>query len=450
VEASSEAADTGTIAVPRRRVSLDSQDAFPSLTGAPSAPRSAMAPLTNMSARPRIPGASVRSDDFPRLNRVRRSQGPEAPGAVGPVESRGRMMGAHQRVPASNQRRTAAHVLRQPNLHRVFGDTGAAPGAPPQSTSPILPPDAFPSLSIQASSSTSRLQSNGHADSDEPQVDAPVYPSTGPWSDSDAFPSLSLRADQPATVIARSSSIVDQGRSDSGSARPDPDVSMRAGAVWGGASGQAHNMNRKRGPGRGAPSVDGTSGNHSRPLGGHPMLFPALARAGDAVATNETSSSKDGTPTSKKKSTVIDVSAVARDKKSKSALPKVGGSGHGFAWDRKKMQAKQREVRTTLITSSGESCELAADPVGLHSRRSLSGKSTQGNEEPSLSVSRDLISSNGADGGGIADSSPPNANADINHLQRPSASSARDEFAYFAVDNADEGSNDPTASFFRA
>jgi hypothetical protein len=166
--------------------------------------------------------------------------------------------------------------------------------------------------------------------------------------------------------------------------------------------------------------------------------------------TNETSSLNDGTPASKKKSAVIDVTAVARDKKSKSAIPKVGGSGHGFAWDRKKMQAKQREVKSTLSTSSGESCERAAGPVGLHSGQNLSGKSTPGNEEPSLSVSRNLLSSNGAEGIGIADGPPPDTNADVDHHQRASASSARDEFAHLTVDKSEDGSNDPTASFFRA
>jgi hypothetical protein len=49
---------------------------------------------------------------------------------------------------------------------------------------------------------------------------------------------------------------------------------------------------------------------------------------------------------------VFDVVAMAKDRQARSALPKVGGSGYGFAWDRKKIRAKTKEVKNEMLSGS--------------------------------------------------------------------------------------------------
>jgi hypothetical protein len=427
---------------------VDSHDAFPSLSrnGLPS--RGTAFPTANETLPSRMPVAPPRNDDFPQLGRGART--PDSTSSVS-GESRNRVLGPSQRATGRNQRTTAAQVLMQPNLQRVFGNTATGSRAAPERTGPLLPPDAFPSLSVGAvDSGAGTSTATVSANSRSRPISRDMNHRTGPLAEASAFPSLDVRAGVSPAEPTSSLGRIDT-RSDSISqSAPDPDVSMRAGAVWGGASGRASQGSRRRGPGRVISIVENTSEPRLEPSAASFASFPAFPSLRD-VNGSDSRNSNNNEQMRGKKPTIIDIPILARDKMSKSALPKVGGSGYGFAWDRKKMQAKQREVKTAVGSSSKEGTTRTSSRDDLQSVRPVQHEEGQ-SDTLGFSVlgSTEEISQDGA-AVDIECASGSEANPNVvDGCQdgKSSSESTLDQFAYLAVGSSRRASKDPTASFF--
>lgn len=289
------------------------EEQFPTLSGAPAPPLVTQPPVRRFGA----PGP----EDFPRLGRVNKPQGNNnsssstQPASVGSSSSHPTASvrsGETQRAEISRPQQTAASVLRQapPPLARIGQPvpavrSGSAAGV-------RLPPSAFPALTP-----VSRPQES------------------------------SLAAERGTNWIA--------GSADE---RPDPDVAMRVGAVWGGAAANAHNRGgKKRGPGRGQGRQPASPPRRALLSSSD---FPDI-RAG-SQSDNGLSSDDHRSQTNGRKPAVLDVMEIAKARRNnlqKSSLPKIGGSGYGFAWERKKAQQKRKQIKTDAAQSGSTQSSTA-------------------------------------------------------------------------------------------
>lgn len=377
---------------------------------------------------PRRPLANVRRfgapgpEEFPRLNRVNGpNQTAEADqSATQEVSARASYANASSsvvRAPnagSTHQTRTAASaVKRKPQMQRIFGTQSAAGAAPGNASSEArLRKSAFPALGSANSSLRSTVNDNNNL-SDSGQL-----------------------ATQQNSVPA--------------------DVSMRVGAVWGGAAARAHDRSgRKRGPGtaqrrRPASPPKSVELNASDFPNIRGISNSALEISGSAAQSDaplgEPSSAKvsQGTP---RKSRVIDVVEISRARQraaSKSNLPKIGGSGYGFAWDRKKVQKKKREIKEGASESQRKGADSTSQrgaPLGLTNEKPESG--SIGSDAISVSSSR------------VAIVTPDNVADDIKDLttdetdMTPSADKAGEPSSFdpYSYLKSDTGADDMVASF---
>lgn len=309
--AAASARAAGRNAPASRPVAPPTAESFPSLSGdsTPQPVRAARLPMRRYAA----PGP----EDFPRLGRVNKPQG-EVPSeasnlsgsgaASAPASSASATVARGSRLPQSQ--RTAASVLRQAPMQRVFGSTPAPSrmGGGSGGNGPSLPASAFPSLA----STTQAVAAQTSGAQAESELSA--------------------------------------------------DVSMRTGAVWGGVAARAYgNGNgKRRGPGGGRGRTPAPP-----PRQVVPLPSPAIPSLGNSngkkdefpapSTSSSASTSKDPAP---RRSTVIDVIEVEKARKAslaKSSLPKVGGSGYGFAWDRKRNRQRTKEIKSNLAPASSES-----------------------------------------------------------------------------------------------
>jgi hypothetical protein len=431
----------------RSTVDVVSNDAFPSLSGTTLPSEwTAVSPAGEPLA-PRMPVSQLRNDDFPQLSRGARIQDSTASVSG---EARNQTLGSSQRIAGRNQRATAAQVLMQPNVQRVFGNTAAGSRAVPERTGPVIPRDAFPSLSVVAvdgGSATSLSAVSGNS-SARPAVGG-MNARMGPFAEANSFPSLVGRAEASSMEPTSSPGWINRCSDSLSQSTPDPDVSMRAGAVWGGTGGRALQGSRRRGPGRGTSVLENTCDPRSQPSAAALSSFPALLPMRNDTG-NEASNSNICEQVPGKKPTVIDIPTLARDKKSKSALPKVGGSGHGFAWDRKKMQAKKREVKTAVGSSSKEGT-TGKSSRGDHQNARSVGREEGESHSLEFSVSRSLEEVSQGDAVVLECANGSDAGPDVDggcQDGKSSSTSTLDQFAYLAVESTRRGKEDPTASFF--
>lgn len=328
---------------------------FPTLNGGPAPP--VRAPRLR---RFGAPGP----EEFPRLAKVNRRSDAE----------RNENGQSSSDVPirpqaSSSSGRTAAVALREGAVAspaRIFGNRGVTIGgsgttmatgsstgltAPLASSSatavsenlPTAAPPAptirnmFPALPSRGSGPSAASSGNGALATSRRQP-SPVRRGARPTLSESAFPALGSSA---AQVEENSNDVRGDGALSEEEELPT-DLSLRAGAVWGGAAGQAHSERRKRGPGQ---------GRGRRPATPPRLAFPSLS-------TNDESSSPAG-----KKATVVDIVEREREKRKaleQSSLPKIGGSGYGFVWERKKAQQKRKEIRSSVMGSSTDKSHPSA------------------------------------------------------------------------------------------
>lgn len=290
----------------------ESSHDFPTLEGT----RSTAPNLTPTVRGPYLP--IPQASDFPRLNRVNRST-EVAPASTSsssqaPNFDINRMFGPSPRPqpPAPQPRRAMQSITNPGSLPSLTG----APASP----AATLQPSAFPALGVThppaATPTSGRRPAHMSAAAvrppppqQHPFVQAfPGLRPPPPPPPADPFPALGFRRG----VVPPSHRRLDD--------EPEPveaDVTNRAGAVWGGTAGSSR---RRRGPGSREPA----------PLPG----------------------SSNG------RSVVIDVVEAAAERRRKieqSALPKVGGGGFGFAWERKKNLKKKREIKNSFAGSASGS-----------------------------------------------------------------------------------------------
>lgn len=275
---------------------------FPTLNGAPAPSRSAPALVRSFGA----PGP----EDFPRLGRVNKAQGnTTGPSGAGQASSSSSSQlssaPARSRPPAvTRSQQTAASIVREaPRPAALPQIRAAAVRRSTVSSGAQLPASAFPALGVVAgSSATSSSDAREHSETET------------------------------------------NGNTEEA---PPADVSMRVGAVWGGVAGQAHSNNRenkKRGPGRGRGRIPAPPPRTVLNAGEFPDVR-SISQSDNASSTSE----DQGAPGGSRQATVIDVAEIAKSRRTalqKSSLPRVGGSGYGFAWERKKAQQKRRQIKS--------------------------------------------------------------------------------------------------------
>jgi hypothetical protein len=214
---------------------------------------------------------------------------------------------------------------------------------------------------------------------------------------------------------------------------PSSDVSERAGAVWGGASAQTRNGVRKRGPGRGgnaAVVIEETSGSAT--------AFPTLPS--DVARPSASPIDSSSSPSSGQKKPVYDVMAMAKDRQARSALPKVGGSGYGFAWDRKKMRAKKKEVRNEVLSGSA-AATAAKYNAALRSNAFSPQLAASETQTTSASVSGAVCSETSS----VAEHDSPSVSSKVASSSK-SGDSSFDQYSYLPGKQGNEG-EDPLSSF---
>ena len=283
---------------------------FPTLPGAP-APRRAQQPSRRFGA----PGP----EEFPRLSRVNKSG--QAPPEAETKSEFGLHSGNRAGPSFSNNNsrphtRSAAQMLQETPITRIAPApriTAAAPTRPvgrgrPTGSAPVqLSVDNFPSL---GSSAPTQFEN--------PSVE-------------------SSEGNEPVNEPTRDNTP------------PPADVSMRVGAVWGGVAAQTNNRGgRKRGPGKGRGRQPASPPKSTVKIASAED-FPDI-RSGSAANRTDGASASSSTGSTVRPRT-LDVVEVARTRKNaiaQSGLPKIGGSGYGFAWDRKKVQQKKKEIKGNL------------------------------------------------------------------------------------------------------
>lgn len=298
------------------------EDQFPTLSGAPLPVRG-----TPAVRRFGAPGP----EEFPRLGRVNKNGKPAEEithYTQGSSSTHGSATGsAGNNLP---QQKTAASLLRQlPTTRRMFGNQparGASRGASVDNSGSQLPGSLISG----------------------PQLSRPQL--SGPQLSSSAFPSLTPSAPRRDLQNARSLTTM-SGMAEAGVARGETvstDLSERVGPVWGGAAATGNNRgSKKRGPGqrrRPASPPKGVIMTSS-------VDFPGIRSTSVPENPPIFNSAQSQEPGNTRKNKVIDVSQISRERRTalaKSNLPKIGGSGYGFAWERKKAQQKKREIRDSV------------------------------------------------------------------------------------------------------
>ena len=367
-----------------------SQDQFPALNGA-TPPRV---------VRPRVRRFGVAGpEEFPRLNRVNRAGSSEESSTAALAESVQAMSvrdaaarpAASSSRPRTDNQRTAASVLRQPAPHqRMFGQQSARAGSSARG-------------------------------------------GQGARFDASAFPSLLSAAPAPEPTQAPVSEPTSNASSSSHA--PDADVSMRVGAVWGSNTAGSGRGGKKRGPGRGHGRRPATPPKVVSSLSDFPEIRQTAPNASSSTSAEASWSTSAG-----RRNKVIDVSEIARSRKvasAKSSLPKIGGSGYGFAWERKKAQQKRKEIKKSVEenskaadTSRLQSEVFNAKKAQLEATGSASSSSERLAERQSTSELRQI-------GKGANDS--PSSISDANDNDQK-----HDPFAYL---RGDPSAGDAVASF---
>lgn len=277
----------------------ETKEQFPTLNGGP-APRLATVGASN---------ASKTQEQFPTLNGGPAPKSGYASGSRSLADVTLRSLyrntkpspGAPFRAPV-RRRRVASAIERQLPMDRIFGQQAAASAASsstPQSAT--LQREVFPSLSAEA----------------PPQ--------------------------QQSVPAANVSNVP--------SAAPSMDLSMRVGPVW----SVAGSKGKKRGPGRGHGKRPATPPKSVRMSSA--SQFPTLRETTTTEAPGPSLSTGGARPIQApaRKNKVINVVEIERLRRvtlAKSSLPKIGGSGYGFAWDRKKAQQKRKEIKTSVAVSA--------------------------------------------------------------------------------------------------
>lgn len=388
---------------PQQRPSMQppstSVDIFPTLSGGSAAP------TTIRPSAPRMRGALPKAGDFPRLGKA----GPSA---------------------APAQRSQPSGASMQPSMDRVFGGDGssaASAGSGREATKRPTPSAAKPAPDLAASTFPSL--SSGPANGTASNAARAPRPSGPPPSvqrhASQDFPSLSGPSSvQPSPALPPSS----MNSSNNGSLAPAADVSDRAGAVWGGAT--TGRGGKKRGPGRGSIPAPLPEGYAPQPVRSGPI--PTASRPANSASGAGQSNGGGGAK-------VIDVTALSLSKQAKSALPRVSAGGSfGFAWERKKVRSKQREIRRELHGKASTSAGPGVDaPLSSGFRPELA---------PDSELSVSSVKTNGVDAEPREDgfsSEGTKEDAGDTHTE------AFDQFSYLNVGNRDQnGDADPSSSFF--
>lgn len=299
---------SGSAAGSSNQAQTDSE--FPTLNGQVAPTRARPQPVRRFGA----PGP----EDFPRLNRVYKTEGNASASSSNAPSSSAQPNAGPSRTPA---RRPAPRA--------------STAGAPPQRTAASV-----------LRQTTAPQPSSGVPGRRVPSNHGAMAPAVN--LSNTAFPALSA-APTPAQASASSSTqLSTRQTSGVGSStivenHPNPDVSLRAGAVWGGAATRGRG-GKKRGPGRGRrPATPPRSVIQSS------MAIPELRISTDARGS-ESSDMANGSGSGRKPK-VIDVVDIAKSRRTalqKSSLPKVGGSGYGFAWERRKAQQKKKQIKNYM------------------------------------------------------------------------------------------------------
>ncbi|KAI0563980.1 hypothetical protein FGB62_32g132 [Gracilaria domingensis] len=324
---------------------------FPTLSDAPP-PRRRKTPKTQRFG-------TLGPEEFPRLGRVNRvgqAAEPNASEASSSSAPRSTPSVARSNRPPE-QRKTAATILREApptSALRGLRVTGApapsvrpsplsvAPSARPSplSVAPSVRPspastDAFPSLpSASASAAVPPRPSQRQGSNTSAQRRSAVSSFTD-------FPALGA----PTNSVSEESQANDAAAQPTEDSAPSADVSMRVGAVWGGAASNGRG-GKRRGP-----------GNRRRPATPPKSVVLSSSNIPDFRATSgldrgaasqpsQSQENEDG-----KRNKVIDVAQIAKARREalrNSSVPKVGSSGYGFAWERKKAQQKKKEIKSSM------------------------------------------------------------------------------------------------------
>lgn len=294
------------------------EEQFPSLNGNTAPVRAPPPPVRRFGA--------PKPEEFPRLNRVNKPQGnvvtansKSVPASSSNVESssssRPSAELSNSTRPASSQsQRTAASVLKEA----------------------FKPPVA--SSQQRANEVTRQTGSSSGV-----QFSASAFPALGP-------------ASRPAAVTPHPSAESASNRpnwADSNGSSADarnPDVSMRVGAVWGGAASRERNQGgKKRGPGRGRRPA-----SPPRHIIQNSDVPSNIRTDGNVEGLPSATEERDGS-VSGRQAKVIDVTDIAKSRRNvlqRNNLPKIGGSGYGFAWERKKAQQKRRQIKNDVQHAS--------------------------------------------------------------------------------------------------
>lgn len=368
------------------------EEQFPTLNGAPAPVRAAPQTMRRFGT----PGP----EEFPRLGRVNKPQGNLTSSSSSQGSSSVSLSSSRPapspRPETTQPQKTAASVLRQqPLSHRLLSQQRVAPMAG---------------------------RSNG---------------GTGAQLSANAFPALSsVAGSSRSTVAAEQEGPSWAGSNSSASGAPDPDVSMRVGAVWGGAAANVRNRGgKKRGPGR---------GQGRRPASPPKRVilgtsdFPDI-RAG-SQSDNASSSDEQSSQANGRKPAVIDVMEIARARRNtvqKSSLPKVGGSGYGFAWDRKKVQQKKKQIKTSVGQAGANKSKVSPGSSVPTSSAVAETTNSRNNNEPDEKATL---------AEGIEEIAIETGSAGDKEVQStPEEPEVFDPYSYLKTDAADD---DPVASFF--
>lgn len=315
---------------------------FPTLSDAP--PPRRMTPKTKRFG-------DLGPEEFPRLGRVNRTEAPttNAPNqtqtsAVAGPSSSASAPSSKPYVP----QKTAASVLREPPPKRVLGHARAT-GAPASGSGGISSgalAGAFPALSSTVSNERNaapRAEQRQQTRANSSARPGPVMTALS------EFPSLSVSNNSSSSGTGRSNANAAPALEDVQSA----EVTLRAGPVWGGAGGRGRG-GKRRGTGNGRrPATPPTSVVLASSSAVPDLrLRSSIAESGPSLSSG---AQQADTPRRHK---VIDVMQIAKARKEamqKSNVPKIGGSGYGFAWDRKKVQQKKREIKSSMNANEDQS-----------------------------------------------------------------------------------------------
>lgn len=284
-------------------VAAESTIDFPNLEGS----RIAAPNLTPTARGPYLP--LPHASDFPSLSQANRSTAANV---------------ASSSAPSTN--------APQVNMSRMFGGTVPSQtyvSQPRRAMQSITNPGSFPSLTgapsvhqtgTQAQSGEVQASTRTGAAAQRPahMSSVVVRPPAHPFVE--AFPGLRPPPPpaprDPFPALGRRRGVVSEAERLASEEVVDADVTNRAGAVWGGVSGGAR---RRRGPG-----------------GREPAPLPSGPGGRNVVID------------------VVQAAAERRKKIEQSALPKVGGGGFGFAWERKKNLKKKREIKSAFASTPGD------------------------------------------------------------------------------------------------